>query len=594
MEARALERREVSVSEPSAESNGALPAERKSFEDLLLGRGRVSAEDLRKVRLLQQERGERLERLLLDLGFISEDDLVSLLSEHLGIPYVGRKEFPAVAVTLPTVNIQFLRHAKILPLEIQDGTLTVAMADPSDLDSMHGLEVATGLHVRPFLAREKEIIAALEGYDEAKEASVETEGTLEYVGSDEEDVNHLRDLASEAPVIRLVNMLINRAVEQRASDIHIEPFENELKVRYRIDGVLHDIEQPPRRQQAAIVSRVKIMAKLNIAERRLPQDGRIKLRTMGKEIDLRVSTLPTLYGESVVLRILDRSSIVLDLEQLGFPTDTLDEFEKLIVRPYGMILVTGPTGSGKTTTLYGALEKINSPDKKIITIEDPVEYQVSGVNQIHVKPQIGLTFANGLRSIVRQDPDVIMIGEIRDPETAEIAVQAALTGHLVFSTLHTNDAAGAVSRLLEMGVEDYLLASSLLGVLAQRLVRKLCSHCRKPVPAGEALLGAGDVTSSTAARFADSAMHADGDGVIYTASGCENCSGTGYRGRSGIYELLLTSEAIREQVLKRSSADAIKTVATSRGMRTLRDDGWLKVREGTTTVAEVLRVTQEE
>jgi general secretion pathway protein E len=596
MEARGLERREVTVQEPPAESDGALPAERKSFEDLLLGRGRVSTEDLRKVRLLQQERGERLERLLLDLGFISEDDLVSLLSEHLGIPYVGRKEFPATAVTLPNVNLQFLRHAKILPLEIQDGTLTVAMADPSDLDSMHGLEVATGLHVRPFLAREKEIIAALEGYDESKDASVETDGNLEYLGSDEEDVNHLRDLASEAPVIRLVNMLINRAVEQRASDIHIEPFENELKVRYRIDGVLHDIEQPPRRQQAAIVSRVKIMAKLNIAERRLPQDGRIKLRTMGKEIDLRVSTLPTLYGESVVLRILDRSSIVLDLGQLGFPSDTLAEFEKLIVRPYGMILVTGPTGSGKTTTLYGALEKINSPDKKIITIEDPVEYQVSGVNQIHVKPQIGLTFANGLRSIVRQDPDVIMIGEIRDPETAEIAVQAALTGHLVFSTLHTNDAAGAVSRLLEMGVEDYLLASSLLGVLAQRLVRQVCATCRKPVPAGEALLGAGDVTSSTAARFADSAVHAgtDGDGVIYSAGGCEICSGTGYRGRSGIYELLLTSEAIREQVLKRSSADAIKTVATSRGMRTLRDDGWLKVREGTTTVAEVLRVTQEE
>ncbi len=591
MEARALDR-QVTVAGPAAETNGG--AERKSFEDLLLGRGRVSAEDLRKVRLLQQERGERLERLLLDLGFISEDDLVSLLSEHLGIPYVGRKEFPAVAVTLPTVNIQFLRHAKILPLEIQDGTLTVAMADPSDLDSMHGLEVATGLHVRPFLGREKEIIAALEGYDETPSASVETDGNLEYVGSDEEDVNHLRDLASEAPVIRLVNLLINRAVEQRASDIHIEPFENELKVRYRIDGVLHDIEQPPRRQQAAIVSRVKIMAKLNIAERRLPQDGRIKLRTMGKEIDLRVSTLPTLYGESVVLRILDRSSIVLDLEQLGFPADTLRDFERLIVRPYGMILVTGPTGSGKTTTLYGALEKINSPDKKIITIEDPVEYQVSGVNQIHVKPQIGLTFANGLRSIVRQDPDVIMVGEIRDPETAEIAVQAALTGHLVFSTLHTNDAAGAVSRLLEMGVEDYLLASSLLGVLAQRLVRQVCRQCRQPVPAGEALLGAGEVTSSTAARFADSAGRAGTGDVIYRAGGCEECSGTGYRGRSGIYELLLMSEAIREQILKRASADAIKTVATSRGMRTLRDDGWLKVREGTTTVAEVLRVTQEE
>jgi general secretion pathway protein E len=571
------------------------PLERRSFEDLLLSRGRVSAEDLRKVRVLQQERGERLERLLLDLGFISEDDLISLLSEHLGLPLIGRKEYPNVPLTLPNVNLQFLRHAKILPLEVQDGTLTVAMADPSDLDSMQGLEVATGLRVKPFLGREKEIQAALEGYDETASASEETESTLEYIGQDEEDVNHLRDLASEAPVIRLVNLLINRAVEQRASDIHIEPFENELKVRYRIDGVLHDIEQPPRRQQAAIVSRVKIMAKLNIAERRLPQDGRIKLRTMGKEIDMRVSTLPTLYGESVVLRILDRSSIVLDLEQLGFPLDTLGEFEKFIVRPYGMILVTGPTGSGKTTTLYGALEKINSPDKKIITIEDPVEYQVAGVNQIHVKPQIGLTFANGLRSIVRQDPDVIMVGEIRDPETAAIAVQAALTGHLVFSTLHTNDAAGAVSRLLEMGVEDYLLASSLLGVLAQRLVRNVCVRCRQPVPEAEALLGAGDVTTSTVQRFTNvAARNRNGGASVYRAAGCEECSGTGYRGRSGIYELLPMNETLRELILKHASADAIKTAATAKGMRTLRDDGWLKVREGTTTVAEVLRVTQEE
>jgi len=570
--------------------------EGKSFEDMLLGRGRVSAEDLRKVRRLQQERGERLERLLLDLGFVSEDDMLSLLSEYLGIPFIGRKEYPSVPVSLQSVNIQFLRHAKILPLEIQDGTLAVVVADPNDTYSMEALEVATGLRVRPLLGREKEILAALESYEDpgAPAAPVESDGNLEYVGQDEEDVNHLRDLASEAPVIRLVNLLINRAVEQRASDIHIEPFENELKVRYRIDGVLHDIEQPPRRQQAAIVSRVKIMAKLNIAERRLPQDGRIKLRTMGKEIDMRVSTLPTLYGESVVMRILDRSSIVLDLEQLGFPVDTLVQFEKMIVRPYGMLLVTGPTGSGKTTTLYGALEKINSPDKKIITIEDPVEYQLSGVNQIHVKPQIGLTFANGLRSIVRQDPDVIMVGEIRDPETAEIAVQAALTGHLVFSTLHTNDAAGAVSRLLEMGVEDYLLASSLLGVLAQRLVRKVCTRCRREVAAGDALHGVGDLTKATVERFTNVTAPAGGGASVYSAAGCEECSGTGYRGRSGIYELLLMDESIRELILKHASADIIRTAATAKGMRTLRDDGWLKVREGTTTVAEVLRVTQEE
>jgi general secretion pathway protein E len=381
-----------------------------------------------------------------------------------------------------------------------------------------------------------------------------------------------------------VNALIARALERRASDIHIEPFEKELHIRYRIDGILHDVEAPPRKLQAALISRVKLMAKLNIAERRLPQDGRIKLRMLGREIDLRVSTLPTLYGESVVLRILDRSSIVVNLESLGFPTDTMDAFYQQINRPYGMILVTGPTGSGKTTTLYGALDKINSPDKKIITIEDPVEYQLMGVNQIHVKPQIGLTFANGLRSIVRQDPDVIMVGEIRDYETAEIAVQAALTGHLVFSTLHTNDAAGAVSRLLEMGVEDYLLASSLLAVMAQRLVRTLCQHCRRPVEGGVKLTGNG--TATNGAEMIPTA--------VYEAAGCEECAMTGYYGRNGIFELLLMNEGVRQLILKRSSADIIKNFAVSQGMRTLREDGWRKVREGTTTVSEVLRVTQDE
>ncbi|MGH7964938.1 MAG: type II secretion system ATPase GspE, partial [Candidatus Binatia bacterium] len=409
-------------------------------------------------------------------------------------------------------------------------------------------------------------------------------GEVEYLEDDQEDVEHLRDLASEAPVIRLVNALIARALEQRASDIHIEPFEKELRVRYRIDGILHDVDAPPRKLQAALISRVKLMAKLNIAERRLPQDGRIKLRMLGREIDLRVSTLPTLYGESVVLRILDRSSIVVSLDSLGFPRDTLEEFDTLITRPYGMILVTGPTGSGKTTSLYGALDKINSPDKKIITIEDPVEYQLRGVNQIHVKPQIGLTFANGLRSIVRQDPDVIMIGEIRDYETAEIAVQAALTGHLVFSTLHTNDAAGAVSRLLEMGVEDYLLASSLLGIMAQRLVRTLCRHCRRPVEGGVRPTGNGSGTNGQ--EIVPMA--------VYEPQGCEECAMTGYHGRSGIFELLPLSEGVRQLILKRASADIIKNCAVSEGMRTLREDGWRKVSEGTTTVAEVLRVTQDE
>ncbi len=557
----------------------------RTLEQLLIEQGRITQDDLRKVKRLQQERGERLERLLLDLGFISEEDLLPLLSAYLGVETIHRRDFPTAPLPLGSLNLKFLKHAKVLPLAQTNGTLTVAMSDPADYYTIQGLELATGLQVEPRLARERDVLEALEtiygGGNAAGGASAETADTeLEVFSDDEEDVNHLRDLASEAPVIRFVNLLISRAVEQRASDIHIEPFENELKVRYRIDGVLHDVEAPARRLQAAIVSRVKIMSKLNIAERRLPQDGRIKLRLMGREIDLRVSTLPTLYGESVVLRILDRSSIVVNLGALGFPEDTLAQFDRLIMKPYGMILVTGPTGSGKTTTLYGALDKINSPDKKLITIEDPVEYQLFGVNQIHVKPQIGLTFANGLRSIVRQDPDVIMVGEIRDAETAEIAIQAALTGHLVFSTLHTNDAAGAVSRLLEMGVEDYLLASSLLGVLAQRLVRKVCEKCRRSA----------EITPTVQRELG-------GDGApaqVYEGTGCEDCAQTGYRGRSGIFELLLVNDVIRPLILKRSSADMIKDAAVQQGMRTLREDGWHKVRTGVTTVAEVVRVTQEE
>ncbi|HXJ37070.1 MAG TPA: type II secretion system ATPase GspE [Candidatus Eisenbacteria bacterium] len=564
-----------------------MEVQHQSLEQLLLEQGRVSAEDLRKVKRLQQERGERLERLLLDLGFISEEDLQPLLARYLGVPAISRKEFPSEPVPLGKLSLKYLRRAKVMPLTQSNGTLVVAMADPADYYAIQGLQVATGLQVEARLARERDILEGLEAIygggtaGEGANGNGEGDAEVAFVGEDEEDVNHLRDLASEAPVIRLVNLLINRAVESRASDIHIEPFEQELKVRYRIDGVLHDVETPARRLQAAIVSRIKIMAKLNIAERRLPQDGRIKLRLMGKEIDLRVSTLPTLYGESVVLRILDRSSINVSLGTLGFPEDVLKEFETVIQRPYGMILVTGPTGSGKTTTLYGALDKINSPDKKIITIEDPVEYQLFGVNQIHVKPQIGLTFANGLRSIVRQDPDVIMVGEIRDPETAEIAIQSALTGHLVFSTLHTNDAAGAVTRLLEMGVESYLLASSLLGVLAQRLVRRVCRKCMQPAEMPPELwreIGGRDGEPMRA--------------VI--GSGCEDCATTGYRGRAGIYEFLPVTDAVKAHILERASAGVIKETAVKQGMRTLRDDGWRSVREGTTTVAEVVRVTQEE
>jgi general secretion pathway protein E len=384
-------------------------------------------------------------------------------------------------------------------------------------------------------------------------------------------------------VIRLVNLIITRAIELRASDIHFEPFEEQFRVRYRIDGVLHDVESPPKRLQAAIVSRVKIMAKLNIAERRLPQDGRIMLRVKGKEIDFRVSSIPTIYGESIVLRILDKSSIVLDIEKLGFPEDTMDGFKELIQRPHGIILVTGPTGSGKTTTLYCALEKINSPDKKIITVEDPVEYQLRGINQIQVKPAIGLTFANSLRSIVRQDPDVILIGEIRDAETAEIAIHSALTGHLVLTTLHTNDAPSAITRLIDMGTEDYLLSSTVIGILAQRLVRVACPFCQEPYSPSPAVMKEMKLSSADLAGL-----------KISEVKGCEKCSNTGYWGRTGIFEFLRMTDDVQRLILGKKDSNIIKEAARKHGLRTLREDGWLKVKQGITTISEVLRVTQVE
>ncbi|RMD83312.1 MAG: type II secretion system protein GspE, partial [Candidatus Dadabacteria bacterium] len=529
------------------------------------------------------EKGERLDRMLVELGFLSEDDLLPILAAFHGVDLIDGDAIPDSPPVVEELSVEYMRSARILPIRVEDGRLVLAMADPGDGSVIENVELVTGKRVVPVLVRQRDLTEHFErlfGGVEPSENGVE--GGIEVLKEDEEDVEHLRDLASEAPVIRLVNQILSRAVEQRASDVHIEPFENELRVRYRIDGVLHDVESPPRSLAPAVISRIKLMAKLNIAERRLPQDGRIKLRLVGREIDLRVSSLPTLYGESVVLRILDRSSIIVDLGRLGMPEDTLAAFTHLISQPHGLLLVTGPTGSGKTTTLYGALDKINSPEKKIITIEDPVEYQLRGVNQIHVRPQIGLTFASGLRSIVRQDPDVIMVGEIRDAETAEIAIQAALTGHLVFSTLHTNDAAGAVSRLLDMGVEDYLLASSLLGVLAQRLVRRLCQACRQPVEAGPDLL-----------RELPAAA-GGGEPAVYREVGCRECAGTGFRGRTGIYELLQVDDHIRKLILARAPADQIKAAAVERGMRTLREDGWHKVATGVTTVAEVLRVTQDE
>ena len=563
--------------------------EQLSLSDRLVQRRLISNEELERVMKLKDEQQAPLTRLVVELGFLSEEDLLPVLRDHFDIPMISLKDVAntPLPIELPPGIGDFFRLARMVPVQIEGRELLVATTDPLDLSRLHALELAVGLRVKPVLAREKEIAARIEAmYSNTYAVSGNPEATaqpIEGIG-DEEDVAHLRDMASEVPVIRLVNQMLVRALESRASDVHIEPFENQLKIRYRIDGILHEIESPPRQLKAAIISRLKILAQLNIAERRLPQDGRIKTRLAGKDVDLRIATVPTLYGESVVIRLLERGQIFTQLDTMGFPPLPLARFNEMILKPHGMILVTGPTGSGKTTTLYGALQKINDPGKKIITIEDPVEYQLGGVNQIHVKPQIGLTFANGLRSIVRQDPDVIMVGEIRDAETAEIAVQAALTGHLVFSTLHTNDAAGAISRLLEMGVQDYLLSSSLLGVLAQRLVRRLCPSCRKEVP----FAGVDGVPAELEFQNGNAFT------TVWEAVGCAACSGTGYLGRVGIFELLPVTSEICKVIVQRADAGAIRNLAIQQGMRLLRDDGWDKVGQGVTTLAEVLRVTREE
>ena len=498
---------------------------KKLIGQVFLERGLIDEEELRTALNLQAESREKIGKLLVDLGYVSERDCLAVVSEHLGIPAIAAADYPPVPVLDNVLTFRFMKQCKFVPIALEGNVLTLAMTDPMDTATLDSVRQSTGYQLKSVLGAESEVMDILEKFYGSAASTLGRiiegidEGNIENL-DEIEDIEQLKDLASEAPVIRLVNLLISKAIESRASDIHIEPFEKDLKVRYRIDGLLHDVESPPKKLKAALISRVKIMSKLNIAERRLPQDGRIKLKVLGKDIDLRVSTLPTLYGESVVMRILDKSNTSLyDIRRLGFPEDSLREFESLIRRPHGIFLVTGPTGSGKTTTLYSALTTINLPDKKIITIEDPIEYQIDGVNQIHVNAQIGLTFASGLRHIVRQDPDVIMVGEIRDLETAEIAIRAALTGHLVFSTLHTNDAPSAIARLIDMGAEDYLIASSLLGVLAQRLVRVICPSCKEevhPVP---------EMLDEIGFRRGDPRS---GPNHFYEGRGCEQCSNTGF------------------------------------------------------------------
>jgi general secretion pathway protein E len=555
---------------------------------LLIKKGLISSEDLDRALEQQKSTGQVLGRVLVEMGLLEDIQLQAALSQHFGVPFLPDGLYPDSPVSGISMPVKYMKEYAFVPLKLEDRILSIAVADPSNRSIASELKSAFGFKdVKVFLGMEDDISNALERFYGESSTTIEeiVEGVPteegEEVSTEEYDIGHLRDLAQEAPVIRIVNLLISRAVERGASDIHIEPFEGELKVRYRIDGILHEVESPPKRLQAAVISRIKIMSRLNIAERRLPQDGRIQLKVRGRDIDLRVSTIPTMSGESVVMRILDRATLILDLEEIGFSPSTLRKFEALIRRPYGIILVTGPTGSGKTTTLYAALEKINTPDKKIITIEDPIEYHMEGVNQIQVKPSIGLSFANGLRSIVRQDPDIILVGEIRDPETAEIAIQSALTGHLVLSTIHTNDAAGGITRLLDMGMENYLLASSVLGILAQRLVRVICPNCKSE-----------EVTSPEVLQ--ELGLPASEPFAAHTGSGCQDCGGAGYRGRVGIFELLNIDEDIRGLTLEKTSSSVIKQKAISKGMTTLRADGLEKVRAGLTSISEVLRVTQDE
>ncbi|MEC9018512.1 MAG: type II secretion system ATPase GspE, partial [Nitrospinota bacterium] len=559
-------------------------------ERILLRHKKISEKVLKEIKNNNLNSGNYMGKTLVDHGYIHTQTLLETLSTELGLPYIKKDQYPNSGLPVEGLSISeaFLREKIIFPLQLKENNLIVAVFDPFDLYTIEDLKVSLGKNIRVVLSSEQDILESIElhygkGGSSAMDRMVGNinDDDLHGLDSMDENTEHIRDMASEAPVIKLVNHIISEAIESRASDIHFEPFADELLLRYRIDGILHEFDPPPKRLSSAITTRIKIMAKMDISERRLPQDGRIKLKILGKDIDMRVSTLPTLHGESVVMRILDRGNLLLDLSQMGFPKKVHEELEALILKPYGKLLVTGPTGSGKTTTLYAALSKINTPNKKIITVEDPVEYQMRGINQIHVKSQIGLNFASGLRSIVRQDPDVIMVGEIRDPETAEISIQAALTGHLVFSTVHTNDAAGAITRLLDMGIENFLISSALLGVLAQRLVRVICPDCKAEKPLAPALriemehLGKKDIK-------------------VYHGKGCKACSQTGFRGRCGIYELLVIDDKIRELILKKSTAQIIRDQARQKGMTTLREDGWDKVVKGITTVEEILRVTQND
>lgn len=562
----------------------------RSLENLLLQYGNLTEEVLEKARERQRD-GKGLGDVLQEMGVIDSTTWARAIAQHYGLPFRDKLPEEDVLDLVQLVPINFAKRYLVLPVAREGHAVLVATADPSQISALDDLRVLLRHPIKTFVAPAPVVLDAINrAYDQITAGSaselmddLDTE-RLDLELADLEEPRDLLDADEEAPIIRLVNQLIFQAAKDRASDIHIEPYERDLLVRFRIDGVLYDILSPPKRFQPIITSRIKVMAGLNIAEKRLPQDGRIRIRLAGKDIDIRVSIVPTAHGERVVMRLLDRASTLLQLEELGLTGNKLDTVNRLIRQSHGIILVTGPTGSGKTTTLYACLAKINTTDKNIITIEDPIEYQLHGIGQIQVNPKIDLTFANGLRSILRQDPDVIMVGEIRDTETAEIAIQAALTGHLVFSTLHTNDSFGAMTRLLDMGIEPFLVSSSVIAVMAQRLVRRVCTDCREAYrPTREEIEEVGITPQQLGGRE-----------IYKQGPGCSNCKGKGYRGRTGIHELLVVDDEIRSLVMKNADAASIRRTATAHGMNTLREDGAEKVLAGITTIEEVLRVTQDD
>jgi len=535
--------------------------------------------------LRRKEGKERLGQALVRLGFSKEEDVLRALSEQTRIPYLDLASIEIDPTLSNPGSMKTIFQHKVLPIDRFNGSMRVALSDPLDIEVLDDLRLLLKAKIQPVIARPSEIDRLLKKHygvaaDEVHRMVDAARGDVQIIKETAAQADE-KALAEDAGLVKFVNQIFTEAVRDRASDIHVEPMEDELRIRYRIDGVLHKVPIPGeiKRFQAAIVSRLKIMSALNIAEKRLPQDGRIMLNALGKQIDVRVSVIPNVWGEGVCLRLLDRANMSVSLEELGMPPKVLETFKGLITEPHGILLVTGPTGSGKTTTLYAALQKINNIEDKIITVEDPVEYQLPGIKQIQVNAKIGMTFGGGLRAILRHDPDIIMIGEIRDLETAEIAVQSALTGHLVFSTLHTNDAPTAVTRLVDMGLEPFLVASTVEGLMAQRLVRRICKTCKKELKASDSEVSSllpGDIKT------------------LWKGAGCDDCRGTGYRGRQGVFELLVVDDEMREMILKREAANRLKKYAIEHGMETLRDDGWNRVRAGVTTAEEVLRITKSD